>query len=95
MDFLKKMHQFFELHIYTMGSRTYAHAVAAILDPTKEIFQDRILSRDDSGSFTIKSIQRLFPCDQSMVVVVDDRADVWQWSPNLLKVKPCMLVLRR
>ncbi|KAI8910234.1 RNA polymerase II subunit A C-terminal domain phosphatase [Gorgonomyces haynaldii] len=87
-EFLEKMQEYFELHIYTMGSRTYAHAVANILDPEKTIFKDRILSRDDSGSFTVKSIQRLFPCDQSMVVVIDDRADVWQWSPNLLKVRP-------
>jgi RNA polymerase II subunit A-like phosphatase len=71
-----------------MGTRPYAHAVAKVLDPTGELFNDRILSRDESGSFTLKSIQRLFPCDQSMVVVVDDRADVWQWSPNLLKVRP-------
>lgn len=78
----------YELHIYTMGSRSYAIQVAAVLDPTKEYFQDRILSRDDSGSNSVKSIERLFPCDQSMVVVVDDRADVWQWSPNLLRVKP-------
>lgn len=24
-----------------------------------------------------------------MVVIIDDRADVWEWSPNLLKVIPC------
>lgn len=38
---------------------------------------------------TQKSIERLFPCDTSMVVVIDDRADVWQYSPNLVKVHPC------
>ena len=38
---------------------------------------------------TQKSLQRLFPCDQSMVVIIDDRADVWEWSPNLVKVIPC------
>jgi RNA polymerase II subunit A-like phosphatase len=38
---------------------------------------------------TQKSLQRLFPCDTSMVVIIDDRADVWEWSPNLLKVVPC------
>ncbi len=38
---------------------------------------------------TQKSLQRLFPCDTSMVVIIDDRADVWEWSPNLLKVIPC------
>lgn len=39
---------------------------------------------------TQKSLQRLFPCDTSMVVIIDDRADVWEWSPNLIKVVPCM-----
>lgn len=38
---------------------------------------------------TQKTIERLFPCDTSMVVVIDDRADVWQYSPNLVKVHPC------
>jgi RNA polymerase II subunit A-like phosphatase len=38
---------------------------------------------------TQKSLQRLFPVDTSMVVIIDDRADVWEWSPNLIKVIPC------
>jgi TFIIF-interacting CTD phosphatase-like protein len=25
-----------------------------------------------------------------MVVVIDDRGDVWEWCENLVKVKPCM-----
>jgi RNA polymerase II subunit A-like phosphatase len=25
-----------------------------------------------------------------MVVIIDDRADVWEWSPNLIKVIPCV-----
>jgi RNA polymerase II subunit A-like phosphatase len=79
-----------------MGTRSYAHAVANVLDPTRKFFSDRILSRDDSGSLNdiykgslFKSIQRLFPCDQSMVVAVDDRGDVWNWVSNLIKVRPC------
>jgi RNA polymerase II subunit A-like phosphatase len=71
-----------------MGTRSYANAIAKIIDPTSEYFGNRILSRDESGSFALKSIQRLFPCDQSMVVVIDDRADVWCWSENLIKVQP-------
>jgi TFIIF-interacting CTD phosphatase-like protein len=38
---------------------------------------------------TRKSLQRLFPCDTNMVVIIDDRADVWDGSPNLVKVIPC------
>eukprot|EP00158_Paraphelidium_tribonemae_P008163 Partr_v1_DN28498_c3_g1_i6_m41679 putative RNA polymerase II len=71
-----------------MGTRNYAKAIADIIDPDGTLFRERILSRDESGSFTQKSIQRLFPCDDSMVMVVDDRADVWNWSENLIKVRP-------
>ena len=83
------MNKKYEMHIYTMGTRNYAEEIAKILDPDKSFFKERILSRDESGSFSSKSIQRLFPCDQSMVVVVDDRGDIWDWSPNLIHVHPC------
>ncbi|KAJ3339377.1 Carboxy-terminal domain (CTD) phosphatase, partial [Kappamyces sp. JEL0680] len=87
LQFLEHIYDKYEMHIYTMGTRNYAHAVANILDPAKKYFQDRILSREDSGSFVHKTIKRLFPVDQSMVVAIDDRADVWQWSPNLIHVR--------
>ncbi|PVU86633.1 hypothetical protein BB561_006627 [Smittium simulii] len=87
LQFLKLASEIFELHIYTMGTREYAEAVAELIDPTNHYFKERILSRDESGSMTHKSIRRLFPCDDSMVIVLDDRADVWNWSPNLIKVK--------
>ncbi|KIJ57127.1 hypothetical protein M422DRAFT_198518 [Sphaerobolus stellatus SS14] len=88
LEFLEKMNNKYEMHVYTMGTRAYAEAVCAALDPQGTIFGNRILSRDESGSLTQKSLQRLFPCDTSMVVIIDDRADVWEWSPNLLKVRP-------
>ncbi|KAJ3869306.1 hypothetical protein EV359DRAFT_70029 [Lentinula novae-zelandiae] len=87
-DFFKEMAELFEMHVYTMGTRAYAEEVCAAIDPDGKAFGGRILSRDESGSLTQKSLQRLFPCDTSMVVIIDDRADVWEWSPNLLKVIP-------
>ncbi len=87
--FLETAFVYFELYIYTMGTRHYANAVANVLDPKQHLFKHRILSRDESGSVTRKKLERLFPCDTSMVVVIDDRADVWEWSPNLIKVVPC------
>ncbi|KAG0012900.1 Carboxy-terminal domain (CTD) phosphatase [Entomortierella chlamydospora] len=76
-DFLQKLSSMYELHIYTMGTRNYAAAVANVIDPDGKLF-----------NMTQKSIERLFPCDTSMVVVIDDRADVWRYSPNLVKVHP-------
>jgi RNA polymerase II subunit A C-terminal domain phosphatase len=86
-EFLEHMAELYELHIYTMGTRSYAESVAKIVDPMGKIFGDRILSRDESGSMTSKSLHRLFPVDTKMVVIIDDRGDVWNWSPNLIRVR--------
>lgn len=85
-QFLKEISKYYELHIYTMGTRTYAENIAKIVDPERKIFGERILSRDESGSLTAKNLKRLFPVDTKMAVIIDDRGDVWQWSPNLIKV---------
>ncbi len=87
-EFLENVSKIYELHIYTMGTRAYAKNIAGIIDPEHKIFGDRILSRDESGSSTAKNLQRLFPVDTKMVVIIDDRGDVWKWSPNLIKVTP-------
>lgn len=87
-EFLQNVAELYELHIYTMGTRAYAQNIADIIDPTRKLFGERILSRDESGSLTAKNLQRLFPVDTKMVVIIDDRGDVWRWNPNLIKVAP-------
>lgn len=97
------MSKLYEMHVYTMGTRSYADAICKIVDPEGKYFGGRIISRDESGCKSItldeqlttamsaKSLVRLFPHDQSMVVIIDDRSDVWGDSPNLIKVVPCKL----
>lgn len=87
-DFLENVSKLYELHIYTMGTRAYAQNIATIIDPGRKIFGDRILSRDESGSLVAKNLQRLFPVDTKMVVIIDDRGDVWNWNANFIKVTP-------
>jgi RNA polymerase II subunit A-like phosphatase len=87
-EFLEEISKTYELHIYTMGTRAYAQNIAKLVDPQQKIFGDRILSRDESGSLVVKNLQRLFPVDTDMVVIIDDRGDVWKWSENLIKVIP-------
>ena len=89
-SFLAALATKFELHVYTMGTRSYADCICRIVDPTGKLFGARILSRDENESMAQKSLSRLFPVNTSMVVIIDDRADVWSWSPNLIKVEPCM-----
>lgn len=88
IEFLDHIAKMFECHVYTMGTRAYAQNIANIVDPDRKIFGDRILSRDESGSLTAKNLARLFPVDTKMVVIIDDRGDVWKWSNNLIKVIP-------
>ena len=38
---------------------------------------------------SLKHLKRLFPVDDSMVAVIDDRGSVWQWCENLVPVAPC------
>nr|XP_019010141.1 uncharacterized protein I206_04609 [Kwoniella pini CBS 10737]OCF48922.1 hypothetical protein I206_04609 [Kwoniella pini CBS 10737] len=86
--FMDEMSEIYEMHVYTMGTRSYADAICKVIDPDGKIFGGRILSRDESGSFSSKNLKRLFPTDTSMVVVIDDRSDVWADCPNLVKVVP-------
>jgi len=85
-EFLQTILQHYELHIYTMATRAYAKEISNIIDPDHKLFADRILSRDENGSMNSKNLKRLFPVDTKMVVIIDDRGDVWSWSPNLVKV---------
>jgi RNA polymerase II subunit A-like phosphatase len=88
-EFLEKVAELYELHVYTMGTRAYALNIAKIVDPQKKLFGNRVISRDESGSMIAKDLQRLFPVSTNMVVIIDDRADVWPRNrPNLIKVVP-------
>ncbi|KAI1285469.1 RNA polymerase II subunit A C-terminal domain phosphatase [Halotydeus destructor] len=92
LEFLESISELYELHICTFGARLYAHTIANLLDPTKEkkTFSHRILSRDECLDSTSKSgnLKALFPCGDSMVCIIDDREDVWNFAPNLIAVKP-------
>lgn len=97
--FLERVSSIFQLHIYTMGSRPYADQVARIIDPDNCLFHGRVTSREDfaEGAWNRKKLERLFPCDDSLAVIVDDREDVWiagnqdnslTFMPNLVRAAP-------
>lgn len=88
-EFLQEIAKMYELHVYTMGTRAYALNIAKIVDPDRKLFGNRVISRDENGSITSKSLHRLFPVSTDMVVIIDDRSDVWPMNrPNLIKVVP-------
>lgn len=85
-DFFDRISKLYEMHVYTMATRAYAQAVAKIIDPERKYFGDRILSRDENYTDKLKSLTRLFYQNTAMVVIIDDRADVWSYSPHLVRV---------
>ena len=46
-DFLSSISHLFEMHVFTMATKDYAHAVTQMLDPEKKLFSDRVISRDE------------------------------------------------
>ncbi|KAL5963105.1 RNA polymerase II subunit A C-terminal domain phosphatase [Taenia solium] len=88
--FLRRMVKRFQMHICTFGNRAYAHQLASILDPKRKYFCQRILSRDECFNPVTKSanLKALFPRGVHLVCIIDDRGDVWDWSPNLIQVQP-------
>uniref|UniRef100_A0A158Q8S8 RNA polymerase II subunit A C-terminal domain phosphatase n=1 Tax=Elaeophora elaphi TaxID=1147741 RepID=A0A158Q8S8_9BILA len=89
-EFLRRMVEMYEMHIISYGERQYAHRIAEFLDPDKIYFGHRILSRDElfCAMYKTRNMQALFPCGDHMIVMIDDRPDVWQYSDALIQVKP-------
>jgi FCP1-like phosphatase family protein len=91
-EFLRRAAEKYEMTLYTNGKREYAVAVARVLG--KDYFGARIVSTpDDVPDLRLrqqKSLERLFPGSSSMVLIMDDREDVWadHEVKNLLLVRP-------
>ncbi|KAA0176926.1 hypothetical protein FNF27_01748 [Cafeteria roenbergensis] len=92
--FLRLCQPFFELSVDTAGTRAYARRVVAVLDPTGDLFGQRIVTRSDHNYMQTqqKSAHWLHRSlgDASMMVVLDDTAAVWgRTAPaNLVQIEP-------
>ena len=101
-QFLMDASKLCQLHIYTHGDRRYAEHIEKIIDPGPGLFGNRIVSRTDvtdgkthriSGvnekrKFFKKTMNRLFPGDDSMAIGVDDNKSVWDKGSNIIEVEP-------
>lgn len=82
------MSKLFELHVVTYGQRSYAEQIVRLLDPEKTYFSNRILTRNELISSNSKSVnlQAIFPSGPQLVLMIDDRPDVWENSDALVWV---------
>ncbi|CAI5734159.1 unnamed protein product [Peronospora destructor] len=88
-EFLTELSVLYDLFIYTHGTRLYAKQIVKIIDPDETYFKNRIVARTDTPDMLHKSLKLLFPsCDDSMILVLDDRIDVWkdnEWNVFLIE----------
>uniref|UniRef100_A0A0E0CSJ8 RNA polymerase II C-terminal domain phosphatase-like n=1 Tax=Oryza meridionalis TaxID=40149 RepID=A0A0E0CSJ8_9ORYZ len=96
--FLREASAMFEMHVYTLGDRDYAAAVARLLDPDGVYFGERIVSRDESPQPDRKSLDVVLgsasasasasAAERAAVVILDDTAQVWEGnSDNLIEME--------
>lgn len=88
--FLRIISNYYELHIFTFGTKSYANAIVKYLDPQKKYFKNRILSREDSinSKYKVDNLKHMFPGGDNMVCIIDNLETVWQSVPNMIPVKP-------
>ena len=89
--FLNDLKEKYEIHLYTMAMRKYAQEIVNFIDPKREIIQNLVTRDDvkilDKNKKISKKLERLFPCDERMVVIIDDRIDVWPNSQfNIIQI---------
>ncbi|KAJ7955625.1 RNA polymerase II C-terminal domain phosphatase-like 4 [Quillaja saponaria] len=75
--FLKEASEMFEMYIYTMGDRPYALEMAKLLDPQREYFNARVISRDDGTQRHQKGLDVVLG-QESAVIILDDTENAWK-----------------
>ncbi|PNW86958.1 hypothetical protein CHLRE_02g102950v5 [Chlamydomonas reinhardtii] len=85
-EFLEGLRDAYEMHIYTMGDKTYAAEVRRLLDPTGRLFSS-VIAKDHSTTATAKHLDVLLSADE-LALVLDDTEVVWPGHRrNLLQIE--------
>ncbi|XVE54547.1 hypothetical protein DITRI_Ditri03aG0090500 [Diplodiscus trichospermus] len=86
--FLEEASEMFETYIYTMSNRAYALEMVRLLDPKREYFNGRVISRDNGTQKRQKGLDLVLG-QESAVVILDDTQKVW------MKHKENLILMQR
>jgi FCP1-like phosphatase family protein len=88
--FLTNMSEKFDLHIMTMGSKTYVNSVLKLIDPKRTFFGNRVTTAEDirRGQNKLGKAKEVYANCDNIVCVIDDRVDVSDDNDRVIKVKP-------
>jgi FCP1-like phosphatase family protein len=88
-EFLEGIKDLYDIYIYTQGTVEYAEAIIDYINYTLEYnyFSKQKLVGRIGMTCENKTIKKIFPTTEEMVVILDDRQDVWQEnSDNLINL---------
>lgn len=86
-EFFNEARKLYDLHVFTMGDKSYAAGMAGLLDPMGELFGGRVASSSDASKGMIKDLDVLLGSDE-MMVILDDTVGVWpRHKRNVIQVE--------
>jgi len=80
----------YDIYVYTYGTLDYAKTIIKYLAAEYEVKSlniDKLVARENN-TFESKNIKKIFPSTENMVVILDDRTDVWTNTNNLINISP-------
>lgn len=80
----------YDIFVYTYGTLDYAKTIIKYLAAeynVKSLNFDKLVARENNN-FDSKNIKKIFPSTENMVVILDDRTDVWTNTHNLINISP-------
>lgn len=80
----------YDIYVYTYGTLDYAKTIIKYLAAeydVKSLNFDKLVARENN-TFESKNIKKIFPSTENMVVILDDRTDVWTNTNNLINISP-------
>ena len=85
--FLKNIKNKYEIYIYTQGTKEYATGIIQYINLNFEkdsLSTERMMHRilDENGFATNKSIKKVFPTQENMIIILDDHIEVWKESKD-------------
>jgi FCP1-like phosphatase family protein len=89
-EFFEAIKDKYQVYLYTYGTRDYAIEIIRYINKTFDynyLDPDKLVAREDN-TFDHKTIKRIFPTMEDMVIIMDDRTDVWQRSSHLINMVP-------
>lgn len=90
IEFLEESSKYYEIFVYTFGTRDYALSVLFNIDPQEKLLsRKRLITRDES-KLEIKELDKILPVEYNdILVIVDDTKIVWKnHKKNLVMILP-------